>query len=254
MLTKNIFAQDYSYLGKKINYTDTYRKIKRFQNIDNALLSPDKVMYLDLTVDKDGVNYQKFVDNYSKFTNLRKLIIDNRWYQIDLKKVPDLELFKDLEFLQIFSLPNLNFDKLSFLTNLKFLELVGCELKSVPASIINLKQLEYLNLSLNYLSVLPDNISEITNLKEIDLTNNCFVEVPKQIGQVKELLYFDINNAEMGGQFRNGNFFCKNTLTSYPTILSECKKLKKVHLFKVVVDKATKDKLKNEFTTIKFTF
>ena len=254
MLTKDIFAQDYSSLGKTINYSDVYRKGKKFQNIDNALLTPDQVMYIDLTVDKEGLNYQKFVDNHAKFKNLRKLIIDNRWYQIDLKSVPDLSVFKDLEFLQVYNLSNLNFDKLSSLTNLKYLNLDACELKSVPTSIINLKQLECLILSLNYLSSLPDNIAEMTSLKEIDLTNNCFTEIPKQIGQVKELLFFDINNAEIAGQFINGKLFCKNTLTIYPTILSECKKLKKVHLYKVIVDKATKDKLKAEFKNIKFTF
>jgi hypothetical protein len=111
-----------------------------------------------------------------------------------------------------------------------------------------------LNLSVNNLSVLPDNISELTNLKEIDLTNNCFAEIPKQIGLVKELLYLDINNAETAGQLINGELICNNTLTVYPTILAECKKLKKVILYKVIVDKVTKDKLKAEFKNIKFTF
>jgi hypothetical protein len=254
VLTRDIFAQDYSSLGKSINYSDTYRKAKRFKNIDNAIITPDHLQYLDLTVDKDGLNYKKFVDNHAKFKNLRKLIIDNRFYQIDLKSVPDLSVFKDLEFLQVFNLSNLNFDKLSSLTNLKYLDLDACELKSVPVSIINLKQIECLILSLNYLSSLPDNIGEMTSLKEIDLTNKCFVEIPKQIGQIKELLYFDINNAEIAGQFINGKLFCKNILTTYPTILSDCKKLKKVHLYKVTVDKATKDKLKAEFKAIKFTF
>ncbi len=254
VLTKDIFAQDYSILGKSINYSDTYRKAKRFQNIDNALLAPDQVLYLDLTVDKDGINYRKFVDNHSKFINLRKLIIDNRWYQLDLPVVPDVSAFKNLEFLQLFNLPKLNFDKLTSLTNLKYLDLDACELKNLPSAIINLKQLECLILSLNYLSTLPDNIGEMTNLKEIDLTNNCFIEIPKSIGQVKELLYLDINNAEIAGQFINGKLFCKNTLTVFPTILYDCKKIKKVHLYKVAVDKATKDKLKSELNNIKFTF
>jgi hypothetical protein len=254
VLTNDIFAQDYSFLGKSINYSDVYRKAKRFQNIDNALLIPDQVQYIDLTVDKDGLNYKKFVDNHSKFINLRKLIIDNRWYQLDIQAVPDLTVFKDLEFLQVYNLPNLNFNKLSALTNLKYLDLNACSLKSLPPSILNLKELECLNLSVNNLSVLPDNISELTNLKEIDLTNNCFAEIPKQIGLVKELLYLDINNAETAGQLINGELICNNTLTVYPTILAECKKLKKVILYKVIVDKVTKDKLKAEFKNIKFTF
>ncbi len=253
-LTKNIFSQDYSSLGKKINYSETYRKAKKIQNIDNALVSPDQVLYLDLIVDKVGSNYNKFIDNYSKFRNLRKLIIDNRYYQIDLQSIPDISVFKDLEFFQVLDLPNLNFEKLGDFTNLKYLELAGCELKSFPSSIINLKKLECLNLSINYLSSLPENIGEMPNLKEIDLTNNCFIEIPRQIGLVKELLYFDINNAEYVGQFINGKLFCKNTLTIYPSILSECKKLKRVELYKVDVDKETKDKLKEEFQNIKFSF
>ena len=143
LLTKNILAQDYSSLGKSIKYSETYRKAKRFQNIDKALLAPDQVQYLDLTVEKDGINYQKFLGNYSKFINLRKLIIDNRWYQIDIQYAPDLTVYNDLEFLQVYNLPILNFDKLSALINLKYLDLSGCELKILPASITNLKQLEY---------------------------------------------------------------------------------------------------------------
>ncbi len=254
LLTKDIFAQDYSSLGKSINYSDIYRKAKRFQNIDNALLTPDQVLYIDLTVDKDGLNYQKFVDNHAKFKNLRKLIIDNRWYQIDLKPVPDISVFKDLEFLQIFNLPNLNFDILSDLSNLKYLSLNACELKTLPSSIIKMKQLEFLDLSVNYLSALPDNISEIISLKEIDLTNNRFIEIPKQIEFVKNLLYLDINNAEGDGYLINGKALCKNTLTVYPAILSNCKNLKKVSLYKVIIDKPTKEKLKAEFKTIRFTF
>lgn len=250
----SLFAQDYSSLGKKINYSETYRKAKRFKDVDKALRTPEQVQYLDLTVDKAGSNYQKFVDNHTKFVNLRKLIIDNRWYQIDLSSVPDLSVYKNLEFLQVYNLPDLDFDKLGSLTNLKYLDLDACGLKSLPASIIGLKQLEFLSVSVNYLSALPDNIGELPNLKEIDLTNNCFEEIPKQLALIKELLYLDINNAEGTGQFLNGELFCKNALTTYPAILSDCKKLKKVHLYKVAVDKATKDKLKEEYRSIQFTF
>jgi len=252
LLTKNLFAQDYSSIGKSISYSDIYKKAKRFKNIDDALLIPDKVLYLDLTIDKDGANYQKFVENQSKFINLRKLIIDNRWYQLNLKSVPDISLFKDIEFLQVYNLSNLKFDNLSSLINLKYLDLTACELKSLPSSIFNLKQLEFLNLSLNYLSTLPDNIGQIINLKEIDLTNNCFVEIPKQIAQIKELLYLDINNAEIAGQFINGKAFCKNTITVYPSIFSDCKRLKTVHLYKVIIADGIIDKLKAEFKEIKF--
>ena len=249
-----INAQDYSFIGKKINYSDSYKKIKKVKNIDDALIAPTQVLYLSLTVDKDGLNYKKFIDNYEKFTNLKKLIIDNRWYQLNLTDVADISVFKDLEFLQVFSLPNLDFDKLGSLTNLKYLDLTGCNLKTFPASVLNLNQLEFLCVSLNYLSTLPNNISELKNLKEIDLTNNCFVEIPIQVSQLKELLYLDINNAEFAQKFNNGKLFCSNSLTVYPAFLSDNKKLIKVSLYKVNVDEKTKNKLRMDFKTIKFTF
>jgi Leucine-rich repeat (LRR) protein len=254
LFATGIYAQDYSYSGKSLSYSESYRKAKRFKTIDAALLKPEQVQYLDLTVDRDGLNYQKFIDNHYKFTQLKKLIIDNRWYQLNLQAVPDLTVFKELEFLQVLSMPNLNFDQLSSLSHLKYLDLDACGLKSLPASIIPLKQLECLILSVNYLTVLPDNINELTNLKEIDLTNNCFEEVPKQIAQLRELLYLDINNAEGDGQLLSGYLLCKNKLLAYPAVFSNCRKLKKVSLYKVSIDKATKHQLKAEFKTIKFTF
>lgn len=245
-------GQNFSELGKKINYSSIYRKAQKFTNIENALLAPEKVLYLKITVDEDGHNYQKFVDNHSKFINLRKLIIDNCYYQIEIHKVPDLSIFKDIEYLQVFCIPKLNLDKLSSLSNLKFLEINGCEINDFPSSILKLTNLECLNLSVNYLSRLPDNIGEMTNLKELELTNNCFDEVPKQIVGLHELLYLIMNNAEEAGQFKNGKLFCKNTVTTYPGLLIGCKKIKKVILSKV--DDETQEKLKTEFPSVKFYF
>ncbi|MCD6068313.1 MAG: leucine-rich repeat-containing protein 47-like [Bacteroidetes bacterium] len=247
-------AQDYSSLGKKINYSDVCRKAKKFKSIEEALLSPGEIQYLELTVDKDGLNYQKFVDNHSKFTALRKLIIDNRWYRLKLPANPDLSVFKELEFLQVYCLPSLKFDKLNELSHLKYLDLDACELTSVPVSILGLKQLEFLNVSMNFISGLPDNIGEMTSLKEIDLTNNCFAEIPKQIAEVKGLLYLDMNNAETAPQSLDGKLSCKNTLVVYPSVLADCKKLKKVSLYKVNVDKATQKKMKAEFKGVKIKF
>ena len=253
LLANTISAQDYSQLGKHVNYSDTYRQAKKVKNIDKALLHPEEILDLELRVGFEGMNYQKFIDNQSKFIHLRKLVLDN-CYQVELKSFPDLSLFKELEHLQIFNIPGTNLDKLSSLTDLKYIEIDGGKISSFPMSILSLKKLECLNLSVGYLTTLPDNISELTSLKELELTNNCFDEIPKQISGLNELLYLTINNAETAGAFMNGNLFCKNALTVYPSVFAECKKLKEVSLFKVKIDKAEKVKLRAEFKTIKFDF
>lgn len=253
-LTTNLVSQDYSMLGKKINYSEEFRKADKYKDISKALTNPAQVLSLELIVDKDGNNYKRFIYNQSKFVNLRKLIIDNRWYQLDLNAIPDLSVYKNLEFLQIYHLPKLNLEQLTGLTNLKYLGLLSCNLKALPSSIFKLKQLEFIDLTLNYLNIIPDDISQMTNLKEVDLSNNCFEEIPKQLAKVQQLMYLDMNNAEFSKQFNDGTLFCYNKITVYPEILSEFKALKKLHLFKVNIDIKTKDKLKSDFKNIKFIF
>ncbi|MFN6037702.1 MAG: hypothetical protein ACK452_04490, partial [Bacteroidota bacterium] len=70
-------AQDYSWLGKKLEYSDTLRLCDIYKNMKEAMVAPEKVEYLHLIVEKSGNNYKTFTENISKFSNLRKLVVIN---------------------------------------------------------------------------------------------------------------------------------------------------------------------------------
>jgi hypothetical protein len=254
IVTKSVLGQDYSTLGKKLGYSDEYRKAEKHRDINKALQNPEQILFLELIVDKEGKNYKIFIDNQSKFTNLRKLIIDNRWYQLDLHATPDLSNYKNLEFLQIYTLPKLNFDQLEELTNLKYLALINCNLKYLPASVLRLQQLEVLDLTLNYLNTIPDSIYQITSLKELDLTNNCFKEIPAQLATLTQLSYLELDNAELSEKDKDDYSYCYNQIAAYPAILAEFKSLKTLHLYKVNINDEMRERLKSDFKNIKFTF
>ena len=66
----------------------------------------------------------------------------------------------------------------SYLTNLRKINIFGCDLQSVPEWIGYLAQLRQLRLSKNQLSSLPETVSRLTNLISIDLSYNKFTQVP----------------------------------------------------------------------------
>jgi Leucine-rich repeat (LRR) protein len=163
---------DFSILGKTIHYSDTLKNAIKFKNIDEALLHPENVIFLDLFVEASGKNYDEFIVHQSSFKNLRKLVIINSLEKTHWPVVPDFSNFKFLEFLQVFCLSEINTSQFENLTNLKFLELHSCGIRTFPASILKLKKLECLNLSLNFLSKLPSEMNNLVSLRELELTNN----------------------------------------------------------------------------------
>ena len=65
--------------------------------------------------------------------------------------------------------------------------LSNMDLKEIPASIGNIKSLEYLDLSFNDLKKLPDTIGNLKSLKELNLEDNHLTELPYTIGDLASL-------------------------------------------------------------------
>ena len=72
------------------------------------------------------------------------------------------------------------------LKNTKFL-LLNNQLETLPDSIGNLKNLEYLDLYNNKLASLPDSIGNLTNLEYLGLYSNKLETLPDSIGNLKNL-------------------------------------------------------------------
>lgn len=245
-------AQDWSSVGKKIIFSDTLNKAKKFTAIDRALENPTEVYYLDIYCDKSGVNIKKFSENILKFKNLRKLILNNQ-SGLFIGLTDSIWNLEKLEYLDIVNFSDLNTDGVKRLKKLKYLTLDGIGFTIFPKEILELRELECLNLSCNFLSTLPDKISMLENLKEIELTNNCFTNIPPQLSGIKMLAYITINNAETGSFLSNGKKMCENSITEFPYVYKEMKNLKKVScFFKVKVDDSLKKRIKSTYPHIKF--
>jgi Leucine rich repeat len=246
-------AQDYSWLGKKLDYSDTLRLCDIYKNMKEAMVAPEKVECLQLVVEKSGNNYKQFCDNLSKFINLRKLVIINS-PGLNLDIPAELWNRSKMEYLMLDGFWDESVTGIEKMSNLKFLSLDGFALKKFPTEVLALKKLAVLDLSMNLISELPQEISQMTALRELELTNNCFTEIPEQIGNLSSLEYFIMNNADFGGPIPPGvNNVCLNSFSKFPEVFSKTTKLKHASIFfHEHVDPALKKKIKSTYKKIKF--
>ena len=98
---------------------------------------------------------------------------------------------------------------------LKTLDLEGNNLKTLPASIGELKELIALNAYGNQLTALPAKISHCKHLKILYLGENKLKKLPVSIGELKELKDLDAHG---------------NQLTALPDKVSHCKQLENLYL------------------------
>ena len=66
-------------------------------------------------------------------------------------------------------------------------------LKQVPVEIREMKNLEVLDLSKNYIDTLPSWIGELTQLKEVDVSRNWLHYLPEELGGLSKLESLDAN-------------------------------------------------------------
>ncbi|MBD3229047.1 MAG: TIR domain-containing protein, partial [Candidatus Lokiarchaeota archaeon] len=95
------------------------------------------------------------------------------------------------------------------------LNLCGLELDKFPKSILDFKNLIYLDLSHNRIEELPLNIANLISLKFLDLRFNRIEMLPDSIGNLKNLQVLSLSN---------------NLLTGIPNTIGELKKLKRCDL------------------------
>ncbi len=79
------------------------------------------------------------------------------------------------------------FDLLSKVNALKYLDLSGNELETIPEAVFTLISLTNLNLSDNGLKQIPEAISKLTSLTSLDLSQNNLIEFPIVITKLTSL-------------------------------------------------------------------
>ena len=111
---------------------------------------------------------------------------------------------------------------------MKYLNLAGNQLSSLPEGFGGLTDLEELNLSLNKLSAFPQAITQLTKLKSLDLGLNDGSSVPAAITNLAQLEYLNLD----------GNFFNKQDkkIKTLPNEICQLKNLKTLSLKDNVIE------------------
>uniref|UniRef100_A0A0C9R168 Lrrc57_0 protein n=1 Tax=Fopius arisanus TaxID=64838 RepID=A0A0C9R168_9HYME len=93
--------------------------------------------------------------------------------------------------------------------SIQYLDLTGNYLKIIPSDIGRFVELKYLNLGRNLLTGLPDNFKELCKLERLDLSNNDIHDITAGIGVITKLPNLRILNIK------------GNSITSLENLASE---------------------------------
>ncbi len=147
-----------------------------------------KFLELNHAINLENKNISQFPMHYYSYMPQNVRIIDLR--NNKLKKFPEeIVNFKNLDTLKldnnsIHSIPSTIFSGFSP----KFFSISNNYLKGIPLEIsLWQKNLEYLNISVNFISNLPKEIGLLSNLKSLHINNNSFVNIPNDLRKLSNL-------------------------------------------------------------------
>src|ERR1017187_4240892 len=182
---------DYSFSQNNHSEKEMYQ-FPKHPTLQKALKKkhPEKVKYIHIEEYDDSI----FPNNdILKFKNVEHIIVYGKQrlrktkcdtlqkltnIRIDKNKLSQLTNLKYLQFAYIYfgGFPV----ELCFLKQLKGLSISFCFIDSIPKEITNLKSLEVLELRLNNIKFLPKEIATLNNLLILDLTNNSITKLPEE--------------------------------------------------------------------------
>ncbi|XP_076871121.1 leucine-rich repeat-containing protein 40 isoform X2 [Brachyhypopomus gauderio] len=171
---------------------------------------PESVWRLNIDTPKEGQQDVSFTGT------------DRWWEQTDLTK-----LLLSSNKLQTLS------EDVKLLPALVVLDIHDNQLRTLPASIGDLQQLERLILSHNKLTELPQEIWKLTNLRCLHLQQNLLEQLPEDLGQLCHLEDLDLSNNKLTAipdSLANLNLvkldLSVNSLKSLPPAISQMKNLR----------------------------
>ena len=172
---------------KPLNSNEDFFKSPR--NISNSLGNmKKKFLELNHAINLENKNISEFPMQYYSYMPQNVRIIDLR--NNKLKKFPEEIInFKNLDTLKldnnsIHSIPSTIFSSFSP----KFFSISNNYLKGIPIEIsLWQKNLEYLNISVNFIAHLPKEIGLLSNLKSLHINNNSFVYIPNDLRKLSNL-------------------------------------------------------------------
>jgi Leucine-rich repeat (LRR) protein len=142
---------------------------------------------------EDDQDSQNLINQLANLKSLEKLGLDNFNYdEVDLSPLKELIKLSDLIIYSGSNKSKTIPEPILSLTSLKRLELYYIGITSIPDTISNLKNLEYLNFGSGISEISPK-IGELKNLKEIDLRDCEIKKVPVEFGNLKNLEKLDLS-------------------------------------------------------------
>lgn len=164
------------------------------------------------------------IATYQEYTDLKAAIEDN-------DKVVKLSLRKKK--LKSFPMEILE------MKNLQFLDISKNDIKELPDSIVKLKKLQFFICSKTGLERVPTNFGELTNLKYLDLSQNEIAVLPYSIGGLTLLEYAD---------------FWDNNLDEFPSTMKDLVSLRKMDLRNILISKTKQESLQQQLPKTKIYF
>ena len=172
-------------------------RVKTFHEAEPGILKhkdkPHKIMDRYENCDRGGqyeldiscLNLKEWPAQVVVFPNIRIL----KAYQNLITEVPSMEVFKNIEVLNLASNKLNNLDQLdfSFFKTLKVLDLSRNEFVTLPFDIIKLPLLEKLVIHRNKLESLPTGMNIMKSLQVINAEYNNLTDIPKELDRLPRL-------------------------------------------------------------------
>lgn len=159
-----------------------------------------------------GNDFTEIPPEVFQLTNLQSLTIANTKIQDIPKQIRNLS---KLRFLYLIANDITSVSKGIEKLPLETIYLWKNRLKIFPLSLTEIKSLQNLTISYNFISELPSRIDNLSNLISLDVSNNNIFELPRSIGNLDSLEYLDLE---------------ENNITYLPTEIGHLHNLSKLNL------------------------
>lgn len=114
----------------------------------------------------------------------------------DIKELPNWFVQLPLRDVSLSGLTHINWQSLTTLKHISYLDMAACDLTQIPDVIFTLQALKGINLNYNFIQHIPQEIAQLTKLEYIYIGSNELTQIPTALLACKKLssVYLEMNN------------------------------------------------------------